>query len=150
MTTTVSGPMFEPATSRLWRSIHDKQGAHYNTYDCRDANGMEALRAMFPDGKADEFNFCLFSTSGVHGTYSTIEEAEGGLGRGNKDEDGEEVTPSVTFLIVHPRIVCLRYGNCEPKNAEDIAFLKSLRESSWALVPTIGRPEQESTDVGNG
>lgn len=41
-----------------------------------------ALRGMFPDAKADDMNFVLFSTSGVHGTYNTIEEAEKHLAPG--------------------------------------------------------------------
>lgn len=89
--------------------------------------GMEALRALFPEGKADDLNFVLFSTSGVHGTYCTIEAAEAeGL--------------DVTFLVVQPRIVGVRYGNCEPKTPEDFAFLKRLRASSYEAVQSIGAP----------
>jgi hypothetical protein len=147
VTTTVSGPMFEPAQSTYWESVKchhcrvGRDGAHYNTFGCRDENGMSALRAMFPDGKADEYNAVLFSTSGVHGMYTTIEEAEAAVQRGNKDEDGEDWEPHVTFLIVHPRIVCLRYGNCEPKTPEDFAYLKKLRESSWVVFNDTGREE---------
>jgi hypothetical protein len=143
MATTVSGPMFEGATSGPWTSTHRKDGAHYNTYGCRDADGMAGLRQMFPEGNAGPLNFVLFSTSGVHGTYTTIEEAEAAWARGGKDEDGEEWTPNVTFLIVHPRIVCVRYGNCEPRTPEDFAFLKMLRWTSWQALADIGRPEDE-------
>jgi hypothetical protein len=138
----VGGPMFEAANSGPWRSTHHKSGAHYNHFSCRDADGMSALRAFFPDG-ADEMNFALFSTSGVHGTYSTIEEAETAIARGNKDDDGEDWTPSVTFLIVQPRICCMRYGNCDPQTQEDIDFLKRLRESSWQAVQKIGRHDED-------
>ena len=131
--------MFEPAQSGFWKSTHDNEGAHCNTFGCRDESGMAALRKFFPDGQANDMNLVLFSTSGVHGTYGTIEEAEADIARGNKNEDGEEITPHVTFLIVQPRIVCLRYGNCEPKTADDIAFLKMLRETSWKATADIGR-----------
>lgn len=141
MTLSVSGPMFEPAESGPWRSDHGKQGAHYNIYRCKAADGMAALREMFPTGMGNELNFVLFSTSGVHGHYGTIEGAEATVARGNKDEDGEDSTPDVTFLLVHPRIVCLRYGNCEPSTAEDFAFLKQLRASSWLAVQQIGARE---------
>lgn len=143
-TVTLSGPMFEGAQCGPWKSSHNKSGAHYNIYGCRDENGMAALREFFPDAFANQMNFVLFSTSGVHGMYTTIEEAEATMLRGNKDEDGEEYEPSVTFLVVQPRIVCLRYGNCLPKTADDIAFLKRLRESSWSVVPSIGREEESS------
>ena len=139
MTMTVSGPMFEPAIHGPWKSIHKTTGAHYNSYACRDEDGMAALREFFPDGRASDLNFVLFSTSGVHGTYSTIEEAEQVLARGNKDENGEDWTPSVTFLIVQTRICCLRHGNCLPETADDIVFLKRLRQTSWDVVPTIGQ-----------
>ena len=129
----LSGPMFEPSEHGIYRSIHRTEGAHYNTYAVQDENGMRALREMFPEGEADEMNFALFSTSGVHGAYSTIEEADEHL-----KNPSEETSDSVTFLIVHPRIVCLRYGNCLPQNAEDISFLKKLRASSWKAARKIG------------
>lgn len=89
-------------------------------------DAMAALRQMFPEGKADDLNFVLFSTSGVHGSYCTIEDAEA------------EPDLGVTFLIVQPRIVGLRYGNCEPRTPEDFAFLKALRASSREAIATIG------------
>jgi hypothetical protein len=137
----VSGPMFENAESGPWKSVSGKDGAHYNNYGCLGRNGMAALREFFEDGIANEMNFVLFSTSGVHGTYRTIEDAEATLARGNKNEDGEASQPEVTFLVVQPRICCLRHGNCLPETADDIAFLKRLRESSWSVVPAIGRHE---------
>lgn len=135
------GPMFEGADNGPWRSIHRKAGAHYNTYACATPdNGMEALREFFPDGP-DSMNFVLFSTSGVHGTYATIEDAEGALARGGKDAEGDDWTPEVTFLVVQPRIVCLRYGTCRPTSVDDIVFLKQLRAASWKVVPMIGEGE---------
>jgi hypothetical protein len=145
MTMRLSGPMFEAADSGPWKSLYGKDGAHYNCYGISHANerahGMAALREFFPDGKADSMNVCLFSTSGVHGTYTTIEEAEAAVARGDKDEDGEEFTPSVTFLVVQPRIVCTRHGNCYPRTADDFAFLKTLRQTSWDALAEIGKAE---------
>lgn len=141
MGTVVSGPMFERAKNGPWESVYRKDGAHYNNYGCKSEDGMAALRVFFPQGKADAMNFVLFSTSGVHGTYGTIEEAEAMMERGNKDEDGEDGTPTVTFLIVQPRICCLRHGNCQPESAADFEFLKMLRESSWTAVQEIGKGE---------
>jgi len=137
MSAVLSGPMFEPATHGFYESAFKKGGAHYNIFAVRDMNGMAALHEMFPDGTADEMNLCIFSTSGVHGTYTTIEEAEANLAKAEDDE--ERGSPDVTFLIIHPRIVCMRYGNCEPRTPEDFAFLKKLRETSWAALASIGR-----------
>lgn len=137
----LDGPMFEPATGRIWESVSHKDGAHYNNYGCIDKHGMAGLRDIFPDGQANEMNFCLFSTSGVHGTYATIEEAEAWVVRGqpsDKEYPEDGGVDGVTFLIVHPRICCIRHGNCEPKNADDIAFLKTLRQSSWEACQKIG------------
>lgn len=125
---TFGGPMFESAHGEIWRSSFAKTGAHYNIFNCSEANGMAGLRAMFPDGEANDLNVCLFSTSGVHGTYQTIEDAE------KEKEPGA----SVTFLIIQPRIVCMRYGNCLPETTDDFAFLKKLRASSWKALATIG------------
>ncbi len=137
--TTLSGPMFEPAKTEIWKSVHNKDGAHYNNFGCGNENGMAGLRQMFPTGQGNELNFVLFSTSGVHGLYTTIEEVESAV----SDEDGYK-PEKVTFLIVHPRICCLRHGNCIPKTPEDFEFLKRLRETSWAAVAKIGAGDREN------
>lgn len=108
-------------------------GSHYSIYQAKD--GMGLLKAVFPNAAAKETDFCLFSTSGVHGTYQTIE--------------GEESDPgsSITFLIVQPRLVTLHYGVVYPATADDFEYLKRLRQSSWEVVQTIGAAakEQEGT-----
>jgi hypothetical protein len=128
----LGGPLFEPRQGSMFRSLYSKDGAHYNVFEA--FNGMDALRSIFPEGVADELNFCLFSTSGVHGSYITIEEAEKAFKK-KKHDDWE---CEVTFLIVHPRVVCLRYGNCQPNSAADFEYLKKLRETSRAAVVLIG------------
>ncbi|MGE0350030.1 hypothetical protein [Hydrogenophaga sp.] len=111
-----------------------RDSAHYSVMQVQPGvGGMVALREMFPEAKADELNFVLFSTSGVHGTYCTIEAVESRL-RG-EDPDGPS---DVTFLVVQPRIVALRYGVCKPANQADIDYLKRLRESSIKVASTIG------------
>lgn len=120
----------------MWENIDEsrKDSAHYSVMrKMPNVSGMDALRGMFPDAKANNMNFVLFSTSGVHGTYNTIENAESVI-IGATSEGANEVT----FLIVHPRLVSLRYGTCEPRNMEDIRFLKALRASSKQVVMEIG------------
>ena len=107
---------------------------HYNIFQYSPEESMDMLKSVFPDGLADEMNFCLFSTSGVHGTYSTIEDAERRL----LFEDSDEGTEEVTFLVVHPRVVALRYGNVIVESNADIAFLKRLRKSSTEVINRIG------------
>lgn len=91
--------------------------------------GMEVLRKIFPKGEANSMNICLFSTSGVHGTYTTIEEVE---------IDSEEHGNEVTFLIIKPRAIQMLYGNVIVESQDDINYLKALRESSKRAMAEIG------------
>jgi len=134
----LQGPMFEPEKSKMYRSIYKKSGAHYNIFEVTEDLAMDALREMFEDGEANDLNFCLFSTSGIHGSYVTIEECEQFVLEGN-----DEGWAGVTFLIIQPRICCLRYGNCYPKTDDDFRFLKRLRQSSFEAMEGIG------LEVGN-
>lgn len=119
------------------RAIND--GVSYSVLRLT-GDGMQALREMFPDAEANELNAALFSTSGVHGTYCTIEEVEEDMQRTVRDGPRD-----VTFLVIQPRIVCLRYGNCKPETADDIAFLKKLRASSAKALSAIGATHKEGT-----
>jgi hypothetical protein len=101
---------------------------------CDNSDSMDALRLMFPKGEADPENWVLFSTSGTQGTYATIEDVEKEL------QDNGHTFDGVTYIIVHPRIVSMKYGRAYPETPEDIAFLKQLRESSIKAVSTIGQP----------
>jgi hypothetical protein len=133
MMTQFSGPMFESSRN----SVFNREGAHYNVYAVPTEEAMDLLRTIFPDATGNSLNLCLFSTSGVHGMYTTIEEARAEMGL--LDEDGDPVTPTVTFLVVHPRLVCLRYGNVQPKTDEDWEFLIRLRATSWEASQKIGK-----------
>ena len=85
----------------MWKNIDEtrKDFAHYSVMSkLRHVDGMSALRDLFPDGKANELNLVLFSTSGAHGTYNTIEEAE----RKIRGDESEDLITEVTFLVVHP------------------------------------------------
>ena len=140
MSAILSGPLFESSDGALWTSVHRQNGGHYNTFcTSKGVNAMAALREFFPDGKADEMNFALFSTSGVHGHYGTIEDCEPWIGRPDPTEDSDEyANRDVTFVIVQPRLCTIRYGNVEVKTKDDIKFLKKLRASSWKAVAKIG------------
>ena len=107
---------------RIKPDLVSGKDSHCGIFNIKSENGMKHLRKIFPDGNANCFNFCLFSTSGVHGTYQTIEDAE------------KEPGTAITFLIVQPRIVVLQYGNAYPKSQEDIEYLKRLRKSSKDIV----------------
>jgi hypothetical protein len=153
----LSGPMFEPASSKYWRKVESRgyeSGAHYSVFGCqgRDDGPLaeEALRLLFPDGKANEYTFVLFSTSGVHGCYTTLEEIEASFKKYGADAFGrDEETPDdyergwITFLVVHPRTVTLRYGNAMVR-PETLEWFKRLRASSWDVVQQIGRGDEST------
>jgi hypothetical protein len=86
--------------------------------------GMADLRTMFPEAKTDPLNFVMFSTSGVHGSYMSIEEVE------EEIKNGEE-RQTLTVLVVQPRTVRMMYGDIYV-GAKDIEFLKALRTTSKA------------------
>lgn len=132
------GPIFERNNEYFKKVVpsRDGTGAHYSVWEIK--GGMDALRQIFPDGKANEMNFVLFSTSGVHGSYGLIEEL-------NFDESSEDHCDYITVLIVQPRIVCLRYGNVKV-TPDDVEWLKELRRSSMEAVSQIGVPATDSTN----
>jgi len=100
-------------------------GGHYSISEAIEP--MNFLKACFPDDQANEMNLCFFSTSGVHGSYRTIEEEE------------KENLGGITFLVVQPRIVAMTYGVVHPKTPAEFEFLKKLRESSKsAVIDDIG------------
>jgi hypothetical protein len=132
MNNVLTGPMFEPPNSEMGESLSGKTGMHYNIYR---KISMATLKNIFPDGIADELNFVLFSTSGIHGNSFTIEEIEKSLDM-PKDHD-DNFGDAITVLIIHPRTVTMRYGNVTVTK-EDLPFLKKLRETSHNAMLTIG------------
>jgi hypothetical protein len=135
---------YQPKTVKANTTKHDKKGSNmwehvaqnsditaYSLQKLTDKNlGMAALRELFAN-EPNRLNFVLFSTSGVHGTYTTIEDIETEILIGEEPSE-------LTFVIIQPRMVTMRYGNCAPKTVEDIAFLKMLREKSRESVSKIG------------
>ncbi len=87
-------------------------------------DAMVVLRSVFPTGQADEMNLCLFSTSGTHGSSTTIEDLEGAGGE-------------LTVMILKPRLCRVDYG-IALVTPVDIPFLKSLRDSSRVAMLRIG------------
>ncbi len=97
----------------------------------QSADGMACLRQLFPNSQADEMNFVLFSTSGIHGSYTTIEDYA-------ESKDPAILEAGITFLVIHPRVVGMRYGAVKPKTSDDFNFLKRLRASSGLVAIGIG------------
>lgn len=99
--------------------------SHYTVND--SIHSVDDLRSIFPTGEADEMNWCFLSTSGVHGSYTTLDDLEAG-----PEDDGYEWT-SVTVLVVAPRMVRCNYGHIEV-GKEDIPWLRRLVSSTLEAV----------------
>jgi hypothetical protein len=143
--TTLSGPLFDPSEDEWRKSLFSKAGGHYNIYATKSPDAALAmLKHWFPDGECNEMNLVFFSTSGVHGSYTTIGEVAAGLAsHPDFDESEDEDWPDdyhgdeVTFLLVQPRIVSMTYGNLRV-SPEDVDWLYKLRASSWKAAQSIG------------
>lgn len=148
MSVTFSGPMFMPSVDQYRRSTSGKEGAHYNTYGTLTPDlAMQMLRDWFGKPKTiNELNFVGFSTSGVHGMYTTIEEVErdirkfgpDGCGVDDCDHNDGYHPREVTFLLIMPRIVSMTYGNATCRTLDDVKFLKRLRRESRKAFAKIG------------
>ena len=99
-------------------------------------NGMAFLRNFFPTGECNRHNLILFSTSGMHGPDTTIEQIEDDMEA--VYEDSEEPDMRLTYLIIQPLLVSLIFGNCLPKDKKDLDWLKALRQSSQEVMMKIG------------
>lgn len=130
--------------SLVEKSVFDKEGGHYNIFAAQNEMEWAMLTNIFEplNWQADKMNFILFSTSGVHGTYTTIEDIEksaekyGWNVKDNFDAD-DYCSPYLTFLIVHPRIVNMRFGEIKVRPFM-LEKLKKLRKSSIEVVQKIG------------
>jgi hypothetical protein len=108
----------------------------YDTHWIVAEDGMKVIRTFFPDAESvSTRNFMLFSTSGIHGSYATIEDIEKRVQAGDND-----ILCELTFIIISPRMVRMIYGTCIP-DIDDIPFLKELRQKSWDIMPSIGKGE---------
>lgn len=90
---------------------------------------IDDLKLIFPDANADEMNWCVFSTGGVHGDNSTLDELETDL------DEQYEYPPSLNVLVIRPRMVSILYGYI-PITKEDIPYLRKLVNSSLESIKT--------------
>lgn len=135
--------MFENAEDEFRKSVHSKTGGHYNTYALKDeSRGVEFLKSYFDDGEGcNDMNMVFLATSGIHGSYITLDDVQEWLeahpGASFESWDGgeggeEESWPTVTFLLVQPRIVGMTYGNAVVRTLEEVAWLR------WLAHTTVG------------
>lgn len=107
-------------------------GGHYTINWIREDFTWEWIGKKFSKGEADENCWILFSTSGVHGTYMTLDKIL--LAEKVADEEEEEEEEFLTFLCVEPRLVRICYGNLPIRSEEDKAWLRRLAASSLKAI----------------
>jgi hypothetical protein len=71
---------------------------------------------------ADEMNWLFLSTSGVHGSYRTLKDVSGKIAAGE--------TVEVTFLVLQPRKVAVRYGNVLVRSEAEAHILRRLVDTT--------------------
>jgi len=78
-------------------------------------------------------NWLFLSTSGVHGTYTNLDEIEASWDEkltGDPDEDDDIVGHDVTVLILCPRLVVCYYGDIKIENKSQIGALRNIVSKS--------------------
>ena len=119
------------------------------TVNAATGTSVNRIKQIFPTCKPDELNIVLFSTSGTHGSGTTIEEYEEWFKLKNnpdfekqKEDTKEECIATleigITYLIIQPRIVKVYYGVCNPASLDEIEYLKKLRDLSKVEIASIG------------
>lgn len=86
------------------------------------------LYDLFKNG-VDEFNLIIGSTGGVHGTSFTLDDIEKHWDIVD-DKDDNYYGRDFTYLVIHPRICVLRYGNIKMRTLDDIRWLRQLITNS--------------------
>lgn len=106
-------------------------------YEIETLKSITEVRQIMPnpdDPNYDwmyELNWLFLSTSGVHGTYITLDEIEETWDL--DEEDDANYGRYITILIVHPRICVIRYGNLEIQK-NDIPYLRECVEKTIKAV----------------
>lgn len=120
--------IYEKAKEELHRDIRNgiqksiqiqtlEPGKHMEHYTMYKFSAIGVLQEMFPESTCDSMNWVIFSTSGVHGTYTTLDDIE-------RDGEGR-----LTVTILQPRKISIAYGEIEVTK-EDVPFLRKLAQST--------------------
>lgn len=106
-----------------------KSCGHYSIFALET---LDDVKRIFPDGKCNTLNWFYASTSGVHGSYRTLDDLEREWD--NVDEESGKPYRDITVQILMPRMVTVMYGSVEIKNKEGIQWLRNLVQSSLEAI----------------
>jgi hypothetical protein len=102
-------------------------------------SNMNELRELFPDCVDYTFNWLFLSTSGVHGSYFTIDYLEKHI------KIDPDFIPNITALVVQPRTVKIFYGNLEEISEDDFAWLRQAVEKT---IDAVKRSQEGNLQKG--
>lgn len=97
-------------------------------YSVGALKSLDDLRRLLPDGTDYTLNWLVLSTSGVHGTYGTLDGWEP-PNSGDIDDTGDHIT----VLLIQPRMVRVWYGYISV-SSEDIPWLRDQVRKSLAGI----------------
>lgn len=95
-------------------------------YEVEELRTMRDVKESFPLNRADHLNWLFCGSSGIHGTYRTLDEIEEII-RGDNPETSalDNGKYYATVLVVHPRLCVLKYGEIQV-GLPDVALLRRL------------------------
>ena len=103
-------------------------------YTVQELTSIQELRKFFPNGVANELNWILCSTGGIHGNDYSLDDAEYILrGEDPKNLPLPNKKTYITVLYVLPRMCSIMYGEIQV-NLEDINYLRRLVRSSLEYI----------------
>lgn len=99
---------------------------------------MEILRDLEPD----DINWVFLSTSGVHGSYMNLDDAEKLWTDPRAYREANCLAPTddlpteetITVLIVLPRMVTTMFGTATLRSLDDVALLRTRVEQTFAGI----------------
>jgi hypothetical protein len=95
---------------------------------------MQEIYSMFPAGLTNERQWILLSTGGLHGSFTSIEDAEYILrGEDPKKQPLSNGRTMITVLIVKPVSCTLLWGEVQV-NMDDLKFLRKLVRNSLQTI----------------
>lgn len=103
-------------------------------YEVIEIRTIQEVKELFPNGIANAGNWLLLSTGGIHGSFSTIEDAEYIL-RG--EDPRKQPLPNgrtlITVLVLQPGQCVMRWGEIQV-NMDDLDYLRKLVRSSLKFI----------------
>jgi hypothetical protein len=108
---------------------------------------MEIIRDLEPD----DINWIFLSTSGIHGSYTSLDRIEklwtdpAAYRASGYIEDGEPMPTEagITVLIVLPRMVTTMYGNATVRSLDDVALLRRRVEQTFEGIAKLQAGNRE-------